>query len=483
MSVKNWLGIDCGSAYVRVALATAANDPVAVVPRLVQFDGEPALRNMLYLTPEQSAIQEIGDEVLRLDPAVIDITRLRWSAALTADPQHEAGQAAGLLLAHVVETLQRDHGWQPGSPDTTVLIAVNPVGSGPVSNTAAVATKLRNSSLAQADNWVEMDSALAALAQATNGRPAPGRYGVVDLGAARTRFALIECTPDKPPVTTQRFQSGPSGTEFDAALQGYFEALLPSPAEDVVDLARTATIEAFKRAFVDAWNDGQTSYTAVVSHNALSVTLTLDCTTFTSAAVAGGLIAEFKAAADNFFRRHAPDGDLTQMILVGGGAHWPFVYEWATRNVGKERVWRDAFPERAIVLGLPRLAALQLAASSMERVPSPGPIPGGAGVRPRRPATAKAARLSAGPAALVEFVGGLFGVLGLGWFGVAGRLGVGCPALLSWWVVLALLIALGVASAVTDRPALLIPLLIFWVTVPALSAAMLYRSLRRASPS
>jgi hypothetical protein len=200
--------------------------------------------------------------------------------------------------------------------------------------------------------------------------------------------------------------------------------------------------------------------------------------------VAGGLINEFRAAVDAFFRRHAPDGDLVGMILVGGGAHWPFVHDWAADYVGANNVWRDAFPEQAVARGLPRLAAMRLAPAEAPRPTRSGEVKNGDSTptrpRPVRPATPGG--LAAGPAAVLEFFGGLFGFLGLGWFFGARRVGVGCPALLGWWVVLALLFALGIASAISDRPVLIIPLLLLWLGVPALSATLLHRRSRRASP-
>jgi hypothetical protein len=87
--------------------------------------------------------------------------------------------------------------------------------------------------------------------------------------------------------------------------------------------------------------------------------------------------------------------------------------------------------------------------------------------------------MAAGPAALLEFFGGLVGVLGLGRFLSLRDVPISCLSLLGWWATLALLLALGVASAVADRPELLIPLLAFWLGVPALSAIWLYRRLKR----
>lgn len=485
MNPTTWTCFDFGSAYIRVAQAAAGADPAAMTPLVVQFDGQPALRNVAYLTAA-GQLQEVGEAVLRLDPATLDILRLRWGAAPAADPESEPGEAAGLLLAHIVAVLERDHRFVRDDPTAAALVAV-PIVAG-ANEGPTLAARLQEVGFATA---TPEDSALAALAHETGGQPAPGRYGVIDVGAARTRLAIIDCRPNEAPVVVAREQISPGGRDFDDKLLAYFAPQWPPLGNQIESLARRATIEAFKRRFAEAWVDGQLDYATIETLGATQLRLSLDRDTFQSPAVAGPLIDTFCQEAGKFFDRHDPARALNALLLVGGGARWPFVADWAAQRVGPAQVRCSLYPERAVVLGLPRLAAWRAALATT--VPAPGGTTGGTTRQPpatSRPAGAthqptprhvKTTYMAAGPATLLEFFGGLFGVLGLGRFLSLRDVPISCLSLLGWWATLALLLALGVASAVADRPELLIPLLAFWLSVPALSAILLYRRLRRAS--
>lgn len=481
MSTTDWICIDFGSANIRVVRAAGTSDPSAVNALPVQFDGRSELPNIVYLTVDGAKIEEVGDGVLRLDPALLDIRRLRIGGSLDAGPEDEAGHTARLLLAHITAVLEREHKWRPDDPGATVLVAapiIGRSGGDPVSRLREVGLPVSESATDTA-----VDSALAAVAHATGGRPVPGRYGVIDCGAAHTRFAVVECYLDGMPQVVTRHRIALGGGTFDTVLLAHFEPQLPLPPEEVVDL-RLLTVESFKRDFAEAWADGRSAHSAVYGSGMERVSLTLDSETFRSPKLAGGLIAEFQAAATQFFRPHISEGELERIILAGGGAHWPFIYDWAVDQVPPDKVWRDAFPEQVIVRGLPRLAAMRLEAAT-----KPGPVPGGGGNsvpqtnRPRGTRSVEPTGLARGPAALLEFFGGLVGLLGLGWFFGTRRVGISCAALLGWWLVLILSLTLGIFSAISDQPELIVFILVIWLGVPLISAVLLYRRQGRASHS
>ena len=206
-----------------------------------------------------------------------------------------------MLLAHIVAVLERDHRFVRDDPTAAALVAV-PIVAG-ANEGPTLAARLQEVGFATA---TPEDSALAALAHETGGQPAPGRYGVIDVGAARTRLAIIDCRPNEAPVVVAREQISPGGRDFDDKLLAYFAPQWPPLGNQIESLARRATIEAFKRRFAEAWVDGQLDYATIETLGATQLRLSLDRDTFQSPAVAGPLIDTFWQEAGKFFDRHDP---------------------------------------------------------------------------------------------------------------------------------------------------------------------------------
>lgn len=478
MSERTWYGFDFGAAAIRVSRARATTDPAHVAAELLQFQGRPALPNAAVLAPDGETLQEVGAEAAALDPAALDDDLVHYAGASPDnDPESEGGHVARLLLAYLVAALRRDQVPPPGDPGAEALIAV-PIATRQAEQTRrALEDALCAAGFARATAGA---SALAALAHYTAGQPSPGRYLVVDGGYTRTRFALVECRPDTPPRVVAEGLDRPGGRDFDDALLRHFAATLHWSGAETA--RRRALIVDFKHRLSTAWAEGQSGRTSQESVDGQSLTLSLDVAQFISAAVAGPHIEEFRHAADGFVYQHAPDGDLSGIVLAGGGANWPFVRNWAGQRVGADKVLTDSFPEQAVVRGLPRLAAPAEVAPAPPSSDRP-PAEAGRRSRPPEPAQPTPARplLSPGLAAVVEWLFGVVGFLGLGWFLGAKKVAIGFVLLFSWWLVLLLLLVFGVATALSDRPATALALLPFWVGVPFASGLLVYRAARRAA--
>lgn len=477
-----WYSLDFGSAFIRVARARVAADPGAVLPELISFHDRPSLSNQLLLTPDRDAVEEAGAEVAALGAAMLDPDRLYSGVGLDDDPESEPGHAARLMLGYVVATLQRNHGFVRDDPDGEGLVAI-PIATRNADRTrATLEAGLRQAGFAQA---TAEESALAALVHYTHGRPAVGRYLVIDAGYIWTRFALVECAPDGSLRLRDAERAAPGGRDYDVALSNHFVAALSRPTSHV-DPAWQAHVVAFKHCFAAALAEGRDRMTSQVMLAGEAVNLTMDRATFQTLSADGlPLTEKFRRAADGFVRQHAPDGDLNGVVLAGGGANWPFVREWAAGTIGPTRVMTDEYPEQAVVLGLPRLAALRLTAEiqPLPAVNSPAVAARGSGPERRTRAREVKPVLSPGPAAVVEFLLGLVGFLGLGWFLGAKKVAIGFLLLFGWWLTLLLLFVLGVVSALSDQPAALLALIPLWLGVPLLSSLFVYRTARRLFPT
>ena len=477
MSERVWYSIDFGDAYIRVARARASDDAAAITPELVQFQGQPALPNRALLTPDGSALEAVGAAITEHDLAADDLDRLYDAASLDDSPQSEGGRVAQLLLAHIVAVLRREHAFQTNDPNVEAFVAL-PIAERKAEQTRrSLEARLNEAGLAPA---TAVAGAISALVHYCHGRPAPGRYLVVDNGYVRTRFALVECSAEGLPQVVAETHNSSGGRDFDTALVDYFARTLGW--DKATASKRRPHIIAFKHRFATAWSDGRPMYQEQTALDGQSVSLAMDPSLFVSPAVAESPMGEFRKAADEFVRQHAPDGVLSGVVLAGGGAHWPFVRDWAVQQVGPDKVLIDEYPERAVVRGLPRVAALSRPATrtGLEGPASPQPPPdGGQAPNTRPPPRPVKPLLSAAPTAMVEFLFGIVGFLGLGWFLGPKKVGTGFALLLSWWLLLLMLLVLGVVSALGDRPAVALALLPVWLGVPLTSSVLAYRAVRR----
>ena len=219
MSEPIWYSLDFGHAYIRVARARASDDAAATTPELVQFGGRPALPNLALLSPDGRTLEAVGAAITDHELDIDALDRLYEAASLDDSPQSEGGRVARLLLAHVVAVLQREHAFQPNDPIVEAFVALPIAERNAEQTRQALEARLSEAGLA---TTTAVASAIGALVHYCHGRPAPGRYLVIDNGYVWTRFALVECSADGLPQVVAQTQNSSGGQSFDKALVDYF---------------------------------------------------------------------------------------------------------------------------------------------------------------------------------------------------------------------------------------------------------------------
>lgn len=476
------LSLDFGSEYVRAAKTRYDSDfPTILNPQLVEFNGRSELRNAILLTPDMQGWQEIGEDALTSNSFYEMPELIRRGLALDSDPGSELGQPVDFILQHVAITA----GWRKLAPEALVdwqtLVALPTLSA----NGTADRWKAR---LEQAGFPAPciLDASAAALA-AHDLITRPGMYLVVDLGASCTRTTICEVMDTSEFYLRSTKNGYPGGRDFDQALLRYFSQRLTEATVGSLggQLELSYFVEQFKRQFANAWAEGEESYQALYPLPAVQQVLDLSRADFESTTLAGELIKAFRGVA----RRALDEGgfaaeNLDGIILCGGGAHWPFVKGWAFDMVEPEKIYCGEFPEQAVVKGLPLLAVMNIRHVSSLSKPSAmaTPLPSKASV-PIPPGQSSMPAPSPKKAFWVEFIGGLVGVMGLGWFFVLKNF-IGCAALLGWWALLAIvLIISGGLSVATANPLMWVIIIPIWLLGPLFSATRAYRSARKLKES
>lgn len=480
MTIQFLLSLDFGSEYIRVAKTrydTAL--PAILNPQLVEFNGRSELRNAILLNPDMQGWQEIGEDALTNSAFYENPNLTLRSLALDSDPISEMGKPVDFFLQHITTTAGLRKLTAEALSDWQTLVALPTL-----SAKGAAMRWLARLQQAGLPAPQVLDASAAALA-AHDLVSHPGMYLVVDLGAGYARAAVCEIS-DALEFRLRSAKSGsPGGRDFDQALLQHFSqrltrATIESPGGQ---LELNHFVEQFKRQFANAWAEGQDSFQTLYPVPSVLEVLELRPADFESTALAGELIKAFRSVV-----RRALDegglstGNLDGIVLCGGGAHWPFVKTWAAEVLEPGKIHCGDFPEQTVVRGLPSLAATNIKTVSSAPV-QPGhaaPTPGAQA--PAMPATPPVPSLpmpSPKKAFWVEFIGGLVGVLGLGWFFVLKNF-VGCALLLGWWAVLALALAIsGGLSVATVNPLILIIVIPVWLLGPLASAIVAYRSAKK----
>lgn len=470
-SQETLVSIDFGSEYVRVAETRYdPEQPHLLNPQIVEFSGRSSLRNILLLTPDLSAAEEIGDDVFGSDLAYDAPELVRRSLSLANDLQSELGQATGYLLRHIYSVLELDRlaDGERASCRTLLSIPINSQpGTGPRWEEALARVGFPSPKA--------FDSARSIVASYRQGHDLSGFYLLVDCGATYTRVAL--CYVSTEGVSVKATKSGrPGGRDFDEALVEHFTQRLADSTilSSSSRLELAYFVEEFKKQFSHEWARGSDSYDALYPVPSAQAVLSLGRGEFESTALAGELLSSFRTTARRILdSRDIDPTELDGVLLAGGGAHWPFAKAWARQIVGSERVYLSEYPEEAIVRGLPHLAVAQTsvfstlpdeeAASKPEPAPEPAPEPG-----PVEPVSVSPTR-----AFWIELIGGLFGFMGLGWFFVLQSLPIGCLGLLGWWAILGVvLVGSGIFSVAVFNPLPLLIVLAVWLSGPLLSASL-----------
>ncbi len=468
------LSIDFGSAYIRVAKTRI--DPAqsgVLLPQLVEFNGERHLTNAILLTSDLTGYEEVGQEVFT--SGLAETPDLVFSALSLDEPDEPRTTALTHLLKYIAQTLELDRLSEDERASWKTFIGL-PVQSkeGPQWEAALKAANFPTPQT--------LPAAPAILWGTLNGAPPPGQYLVIDCGADYTRMALCRVEASQTMLLASRY-GRPGGRDFDRALTHHFSQVLANStvlsSSQRLELAHF--VEEFKKTFAQEWAQGHTGIEYVYPVPSEQVVLSLKQEDFVASTLAGELIAEFRNLAERLLAPHT-SLPLDGIFLAGGGAHWPFVMEWAEQKVGKEKVHRSEYPEETLVRGLPFLA---MSGAHVTEVPPPRPSqplpPPPVQPPPVVPPPPRISRPRMAPWNVfwLEFLGGLVGLMGLGWFFGVKNLLLGCGGLLGWWVILAGLIALSVAALV--NPLLFLCVIPVWFGIPLLSAIFAYQAQKKTA--
>ena len=471
------LGIDFGSEYIRVSTSQINRTFLPFpIPQVVEFGGGRSLRNILMLTPEMDDYEEIGDDVF--NSGILENSEKYIFHSLSPElfRKGRPGQAFEILLTYIQRELKLD------TISETQINQWRTIITYPLGYMPQEVKDWENTFEALGFPNPEVVSATTAILYSYfQEKPIPGMYLIVDCGASRTRMAICKVEGSGDTHILYSKLGDPGGRAFDKVISEHFSNTL---AESTIfstshQLELTNFAEELKKTFARKWSAGEQRVEYVYQIPSEKVVLALDRDEFESSSLAGELISKFYHLAENLFEEseQIPSG-ITGILLAGGGANWPFVKQWAEKLVGKDRVHLADRPEESIVRGMHFVYANNPNVIILDQ--KQPPVPGGPGGDvipptspaphpPPQPAKAK----SPWRVFWVEFLGGLVGFLGLGWFFYLDTFWAGCLSLLGWWIVIALLV-IGVIASLFN-PLFLLIIIPVWIFVPLFSAIIAMR--------
>jgi len=474
------LGVDFGSEYIRVSTSHINRSFLPFpIPQVVEFGGDRNLRNILMLTPEMDDFEEIGDDVFNSGVLKDAEEFIYHSLSPQMFQRGQPGKALEILLAYIHRELKLNTIPETQIQDWQTIITF------PVEVTEHEAQIWKHAFASSGFPNPKVISAIAAIYYSYfQDKSVPGTYFIVDCGASRTRMAICQVGNNGDIHVLNSMFGDPGGRAFDKVISEYFSNTL---AESTIfstchQLELTNFAEELKKTFARKWSSGEQRVEYVYQIPSEKVVLALDRDEFESSSLAGELISKFYYLAENLLEEsgQAPS-DIAGILLAGGGANWPFVKQWAEKLVDKSDVHLADRPEESIVRGMPyvyvnnpNVTILDRKQHSDQRIlvvdeyserilPSTPPSP-------RLPAS-KAK--SPWKVFWVEFLGGLVGFLGLGWFFYLDTFWAGCLSLLGWWIVIALLV-IGVIASLFN-PLFLLIIIPVWIFVPLFSAIIAMR--------
>jgi hypothetical protein len=483
------LGLDFGSQYIRLAKARVdPENPAAIYPQMIEVDGVSSLENVVLLDEDLAEVKQVGAAVFQSSVAYEQPHRVQRSVLLEQTREDSiVGLAAKGLLQYVYRAFERGHlsGTEPAVWRTVVSVPVD--ASDSVSD--LYLERLRDAGF---PNPIACSGAAAALEIAIDAVGAPGMYWVVDCGARHTRVAVCRVDASGFTQVVSNVVGRPGGRDFDQSLVQHFRRALPSEVTNELGayLELQQFARHFKHEFSNEWNNGTNDYEAFYRGLFVRTSFSMTRTDFLSPAVAGGLVDDFHDLVNRLSQSVSSTETLRGVVLVGGGARWPFVKELA-RTAGRKVVLSqaDVPPEELAVRGLLHHFVKESAASATHSLPGItrtskpdlGPVP-----KPLENTVtsldASIPYISASRAFWTEFLGGLVGVMGLGSFFVLHRVSSGCGSLLGWWAILAAtLIALSAVSAAISSMYPLYLMIPIWLSGPLLSAVLARRAAKRAN--
>ena len=482
------LTLDFGSEYIRAAQTRYDSArSLELNPQILEFGGKRYLRNAVLLDSQMREIVAVGESVYQVDETARASGVLLAGLTLAGESEvSPARHALEALLTHFYQRLELDRLTPDEQTRWLTLFAV-PIHS-PEETTRRMTERLQAAGFPSPQG---RHSALAILRYYFPTGLLPGIYLIVDCGACYTRLALCQViSPEKVRILAEK--SGlPGGNDFDQALTEHFRGVLASSTVLSPDNQSELNtfVQGFKVRFLKEIARGRESYASIYPVAAADVTLQLERRDFEDT-IARPLMDKFRSLGQRILDENGVSAsDLQAILIAGGNAYWPFVRAWAEAVVGAEKVFLATYPEEVNVQGLSYLIEPTEVAAGPESIPpdevSPVRIPPGPTspepVPEKKPIVALPQKKLANPwlAFGLEVVGGLFGVLGLGWFFIVQNM-VGCATLLGWWVAIVIaLVALGGVSAITFNP---LPLLFFipiWLGVPLVSGTLAYQASKR----
>ena len=485
------LGIDFGNEYIRLSKTRFnLSRPEQFHPQIIEFNGRRSLRNILLFDSTLGNVVEIGDDVYDGEMAAETPDRLFRSMTLGAAEETIFGKGTSHLLKFIYESLSLSSFSSDEMQYWHTLLAL-PIGE----KDGTGRQWIKRLEQSQFPNPCFIPSAAVSIQGYFQQQPDLGSYLVIDCGASTTRFSMVEVRPNQEMNILEELVIYPGGRDFDRELNEHFSRILTnstvSSSENQIELEYH--LEEFKKQFAYEVSGGADTYQALFRVMQNQAVFKLNRSEFESPELAGELIADFRNQAFQFVRKnHLTPDNLNQVLIVGGGAHWYFVEEWAHQFFGDGKYYLGDYPEEEIIKGLPYCYALNINVTRSTQKDEFLANNGGYqsvvdGVDQAMKETAdltepipKVKKVKVEDEKLIapwgvfalEFGFGLLGFLGVGWFWGL-REGKGCALLIGWWLVVAILLVLLLAS--TAVPLFLLIVIPIWLFGSFFSAFFAYR--------
>lgn len=460
------LTLDFGTGFIRVARTNIANAQLANLhPQIIEFGRRRSLRNTVCLSEDGHSAQEVGEDVFENELAYDMPELIRQWVPLDAEANSEVGKVVRFLLARVQRAVELQELSEEERASWQTVIAAPPGFSASESRQLKAILETAGFPTVQV-----LDSALAALTWHTRDNNQRGRYLVIDCGASATRVTV--CQIGKDGVRRRVLHSNtdrPAGRDFDRAIANLVQKQFPElqSSDSMSELMYFA--EEFKEHFSRQWATGEQAYEALCRLSEIPEIFALSVAQFQQQNIAGHLITNFSESVSRTLdEANYPPTELAGIVLVGGGALWPFIQEWIKSTFAGIPLLSNDYPEESIVRGLALLHAMTSATATARETP----LARGTN-EPLKQQTAQplAKRSPVNPTlAFILELGGLVGFLGLGWLFVLGNIPLGFVAMAFWWIILIMAFLFSGALAFSQGSGWLLLLGFFvWIAGPLLS--------------
>lgn len=460
------LTVDFGADTIRVTRSRGfPGQPNSFIPQIVLVDGNPELWNAAILRTDLQNVTAVGQSIYRLGRKLDleEITLTRLSLAGVTEQEKYAVQT---LLEEIVKTMELD---QLASEDlaATRTYLITPIG-------AKKASDEEFKVLQQAGfPWpIGIPGEYALLHGFFNATLKPGKYLLLDFGLRATRAAVVQVSANGKRSIEKAIEFQPGGADIERLLAPVLRVQLAAQGADTSDAAVDYAMRIFLPSLSRAWGDGKAACEILLPDTDYLVSLPID----RLLQIIDPVITAVNEKLQAFVISCAiPVKDVTAVLLAGGGAAWPFASKWAISIFGPAKMQRADYPKEVLVKGAAYAAAYGEPEEKkpLNRVKPVKPVKVEKTIKPFKP----------GRAFLMEFLGGLVGILGLGWYFELKSM-IGCGTLLGWWaIILAAVLGLGGISLISGNTQPLIWLLPIWIGIPLLSGVSAFLRARQSNCS